>query len=401
MTAWAHQFPAIAQLQREGKVYLDSAATTQLPQSVIDAMTHYMQAPMANVHRAQHSLGTACTEAFETARKKLSDWFGVGADDMLIWTRGTTEAINLVAFGWAKRHIKAGEEIVVSLAEHHANFVPWQQLQRYGVKVIYCPLTTDGQICLDDLEACLTPKTRLVALHFASNVTGIIQPINEISALVRANGAKILIDAAQVSAHLQFSFSQLDVDFVALSAHKMYGPTGIGALLSKTELVEEMDPVMFGGEMVDRVTLDDIQFAPAPLRFEAGTPNIIGAIGWHAAVQWLTSQDLKAIRTHEHQLTQRLLHGLKSIPGLRLLGEPRLPRVPLLSFVIDGIHPYDVAALLDEQGVMVRAGQHCAHPLYEKWHLPGAVRISIGVYNTENDIDQCLNAIEYALDLLQ
>ncbi len=388
-------FPILAQPARGGKrlVYLDSAATTQKPRVVIDAIERYYREQNANVHRAIHVLAERATEAYEDARVRVAKFIGAPSERSIIYTRGTTESINLVAYAWGDRELSEDDEILISEMEHHSNLVPWQLLaQRRKARLRYIPVTESGELDRDALRALLTPKVKLVALTHASNVLGTVNPVREITAAAHAVGAKVLIDAAQSVPHFAVNVQELDCDFLAFSGHKMCAPTGIGILYGREALLEAMNPFHGGGEMINKVALDHSTWADLPHKFEAGTPNISGAVGLGAAVAYLESLGMAAIDAYEQELTAYALEQLKTVPGLTLHGAAR-ERVGSISFSLDCAHPHDVAHFLDQDGIAIRAGHMCAQPLMKKRGVTALSRISVYFYNTRDEIDAAVKSL--------
>ncbi|MFQ1912638.1 SufS family cysteine desulfurase [Aeromonas veronii] len=393
------QFPALAQeVNGHPLVYLDNAATTQKPQAVLDAIVHYYGADNANVHRAAHALSGRATRAFEAARETVARFINAPRSHEVIWTRGTTEAINLVAQSWGMSELKAGDEIILSTLEHHANIVPWQLVaQRTGAVIRVIPLDKRGDLDLAAYHAMLGPRTRLVSLAHVSNALGTVNPVKEMVAAAKAVGAVTLIDGAQAVAHLEVDVQAIGCDFYAFSGHKLYGPTGIGVLWGRTELLERMPPWQAGGEMIDRVSFSGTTFNTLPFKFEAGTPHIAGAIGLAAAIDFVMGQDRHWLASHEQALTDYLVAGLQQVPGLRLVGEPG-QRAGAVSFLLDDIHPQDAATLLDMQGIALRVGHHCAMPLMESLGIGGTMRASLACYNNRDDVDALLAALHKLSD---
>ncbi|MFQ1744486.1 aminotransferase class V-fold PLP-dependent enzyme [Aeromonas veronii] len=393
------QFPALAQeVNGHPLVYLDNAATTQKPQAVLDAIAHYYGADNANVHRAAHALSGRATRAFEAARETVARFINAPRSHEVIWTRGTTEAINLVAQSWGMSELKAGDEIILSTLEHHANIVPWQLVaQRTGAVIRVIPLDERGDLDLAAYHAMLGPRTRLVSVAHVSNALGTVNPVKEMVAAAKAVGALTLIDGAQAVAHLEMDVQAIGCDFYAFSGHKLYGPTGIGVLWGRTELLERMPPWQAGGEMIDRVSFSGTTFNTLPFKFEAGTPHIAGAIGLAAAIDFVMAQDREWLAQHEQALTDYLVAGLQQVPGLRLVGEPG-QRAGAVSFLLDDIHPQDAATLLDMQGIALRVGHHCAMPLMESLGIGGTMRASLACYNNRDDVDALLAALHKLCD---
>lgn len=394
-------FPLLRRRVRDDRplVYLDSAATSQRPQCVIDAEMDFVQRHYGAVNRGAHQLAEEATEAFEAARAAVAAFVGVDAGEV-VWTKNATEALNLVAYGIehasapgapaASREalgLGPGDEVVITEAEHHANLVPWQQLcQRTGATLRWIGLDDEGRLDPGTFDV-ITPRTRVVAFTHASNVTGALSPVTDIVARAREVGAITVLDACQSVPHLAVNFRDLDVDFAAFSGHKMLGPTGIGVLVGRRDLLEVMPPVLTGGSMVEVVTMTETTFAAPPARFEAGTQMVSQAVGLHAAVDYLTELGMPALSAHEARLTRLLLEGVASVPGVRVLG-PTTPadRVPTVAFAVADVHPHDVGQLLDAAGVAVRVGHHCAQPLHRRLGVPVSARASAGVYTNEEDI---------------
>lgn len=393
------QFPALAQeVNGHPLVYLDNAATTQKPQAVLDAINHYYRADNANVHRAAHALSGRATRAFEDARETVARFINAPRSHEVIWTRGTTEAINLVAQSWGMSELRAGDEIVLSTLEHHANIVPWQLVaQRTGAVIRVIPLDERGDLDIAAYLALLGPRTRLVSVGHVSNALGTVNPVKEMVAAAKAVGALSLIDGAQAVAHLEVDVQAIGCDFYAFSGHKLYGPTGIGVLWGHTALLERMPPWQAGGEMIDRVSFSGTTFNTLPFKFEAGTPHIAGAIGLAAAIDFVMEQDRDSLASHEAVLTDYLVAGLRQVPGLHLVGEPG-QRAGAVSFLLEDIHPQDAATLLDMQGIALRVGHHCAMPLMEYLGIGGTLRASLACYNNRDDVDALLAALHKLSD---
>lgn len=395
---WRADFPAIAALQRQDQTYLDNAATTQKPQALLDALAHYYANGAANVHRAQHLPGAHATQAFEDSRSKVGQWLNVGDSGQVVFTHGATSALNLLAYG-LEHQFEAGDEIVVSALEHHANLLPWQQLaQRRGLGLVILPLDADGLIDIEAASRLIGPRTRLLAVSQLSNVLGAWQPLTPLLAMARAQGALTVIDGAQGVVHGRHDVQALGCDFYVFSSHKLYGPDGVGVLFGRHSALKELRHWQFGGEMVQDADYQHASFRPAPLGFEAGTPPIAGVIGLGATLDYLGGLDQQAVAEHEAKLHAYLLHGLQARNGIRLLGTPQLA---LVSFVVDGVHNADLAHLLTEQGVAVRAGHHCAMPLLKSLGLHGAIRVSLALYNDSEDLERLFEALDQALELLR
>ncbi|VUD66590.1 Cysteine desulfurase SufS [Thalassocella blandensis] len=395
-------FPALHQeVNGHPLVYLDNAATTQKPNAVIDALVDYYRGYNSNVHRGAHYLSDKATAAFEEARRTVSAFIHSLAAEQIIWTRGTTEAINLIAATWGRQNIQAGDVILVSTLEHHSDIVPWQMLAlEKQAKVVPLPLTTSGEIDLNAFTDLLDSRVKLISLNHVSNALGTVNPVKEICALAKQYDITVVVDGAQAVAHFPVDVQDLGCDFYAFSGHKLYGPTGIGVLWGRRELLDAMPPYHFGGEMIERVSFSGTTFNQLPYKFEAGTPDIAGAIGLAAAIVYLTSLDRKAIVQHEHELLAYAIEKAKNIDGLVRVGTAE-HAAGIFSFVVDGTHPADIGMLLDQQGVAVRTGHHCAQPLMESLGLPGTVRASFSMYNTKADVDSFFNALQKVLQLLR
>jgi cysteine desulfurase/selenocysteine lyase len=374
-------------------VYLDSAATSQKPVSVIEALKRYYEWDNANVHRGVHTLGTRATEAYEGAREKAAKFINARSTQEIVFTRGTTSAINLVALSFARAVLKEGDEIVLTPMEHHSNLIPWQQAAKAtGATLKYIPLQEDGTIRLEDVERTVTDRTRIVAMTCVSNVLGSVNPVKEAAAVAHRHGACILVDGAQSTPHMRIDVQDLDCDFYAFSGHKMCGPTGIGVLYGKKELLERMEPVEFGGEMIDHVDLHNATWKELPWKFEGGTPIIAGAVGLGAAIDFLEQVGLDEIREHERRITDYALERLSEIEGLSIYG-PRRHRAGLVTFNLGDVHPHDVATVLDAEGVAIRAGHHCCQPLMRWLNVTATARASFYLYNTEADVDRLVSAL--------
>ncbi len=372
--------------------YLDTAATSQKPQAVIDATVNALGRDYATVHRGVYARSAEMTLAFEAARRKVAAFLG-GHEDEIVFTRGATEAINLVAQTWGVENLKAGDRILLSTLEHHSNIVPWQLLRdRTGVEIDVCPLTEDGQIDLEAAERILTPAHKLVALAHVSNVLGSVLHVEHAAKLAHAVGAKLLIDGCQAAPRIALDVSAMGCDFYVFSAHKLYGPTGIGALWAKKALLDAMPPWQGGGSMIDRVTFEKTTYAPAPQRFEAGTPMIVEALGLGAAIDWLTAQGLQRAEQHERDLAAKLRAELARRNDVTLFGPA--DSVGIVSFAMDGVHPHDLGTILDEEGVAIRAGHHCAQPLMDHLGVPATARASFGLYSDDSDIEALMKGIE-------
>ena len=380
-------------------VYLDNASTSQKPRSVIQTLVDFYEGYNSNVHRGVHALSQEATDRFEEAREKVARFVGAESPESIIWTRNTTEAINLVANTWAMDHIKAGDEIVLTPMEHHSNLVPWQKVAREkGATLRFLPMGDDGSLVLDEVDSIITPSTRLVSMVHMSNSLGTINPVKELAAKARTVGAAVLIDGAQSVPHMPVDVNDLDCDFLAFSGHKMLGPTGIGALYAKREVLDQMEPFLRGGEMVLEVWYDRATWNDLPMRFEAGTPNIADAIGLGAAVDYLQGLGMENVREHEIQLTRYALEAFKELEELNVFGptDPQL-RGGIISFHSEEVHPHDLGTALDRQGIAVRTGHHCTMPLMRKLGVVATARASFYLYNTEEEADVLVDGLKQAL----
>jgi cysteine desulfurase/selenocysteine lyase len=380
-------------------VYLDNAATTQKPLCVIDAISNYYRCDNANVHRGVHTLSDRATQSFEQARKTLAGFLGSPRPEQLIWTSGTTAGINLVAYSWGRGNLQAGDRVLVSWLEHHSNIVPWQLVAAAtGAEVVPIPVTDSGEIDLDALDTLLDERVKLVALNHVSNALGTVNPLDEITRRAKAVGALVLVDGAQSVAHWPVDVTKLGCDFFVMSGHKLFGPTGVGVLWGRESLLEAMPPFMGGGEMIDRVSFPTTTFSELPFKFEAGTPNIAGVIGLAAAVDYLATIDRTAAAAHEAALLERTVELAAGVDGLRRVGTSA-HTAGIFSFLLEGTHPSDVGMLLDQQGIAVRTGHHCAQPLMERLGIPGTVRASYSIYNTQDDVTRLFEGIHKAKSL--
>jgi cysteine desulfurase/selenocysteine lyase len=388
-------FPLLA--ANPGLHYLDSAATSQKPRAVLDAMRDYYERDNANPHRGAYDLSARATERYHAARATIARFLGAADADCLIFTRGTTEALNLVATAWGRANVRAGDEIVVTAIEHHANFVPWQQLAlATGATFRVCPLTDDHHVDLVALRAMVNERTRVVAFNHVSNALGTVNPVGEIASIARAVGALVVCDGAQGAPHLRVGFDALDVDFYAFSGHKMCGPMGIGGLVGRRPILEAMPPYQFGGDMIEFVRDDHSTWNVVPHKFEAGTPNVADAIGLAAACDYLDGIGMDAVLEHERSLVRLATARLGEIPGLRVYGPKPSERSGVVSFTLEGVHPHDLATILDQEGVCIRAGHHCAQPLMRRLGVSATARASFYVYSDESDVDALACAIEKA-----
>ncbi|HVK98302.1 MAG TPA: cysteine desulfurase [Dongiaceae bacterium] len=394
-------FPILHQ-QVKGKplVYLDNAATTQKPKAVLDALTRYYSTVHSNVHRGAHTLADLATREFEAARETVQHFLNAPFSREIIWTRGTTEGINLVANGYGRAFLRPGDEILISAMEHHSNIVPWQIVaQQTCATLRVIPVTDDAELDLEALDKLLTEKTKIVSLVHVSNALGTINPVKEIIAKAHAVGAVVMLDGAQATPHWPVDVQDLDCDFYAFSGHKVFGPTGIGALYGKTHLLEKMQPYQAGGEMIQRVTFEKTTFNELPYKFEAGTPNIADAIGLAAAIDYLNSFDRFRLARQEADLLQACLDRSADMKDIQLIGRAR-HKASVFSFQLRGAHPHDVGTLLDQQGVAVRTGHHCAMPIMDQFNIPGTVRASFAFYNTLDEVDRLFAALEKAKTFL-
>ena len=388
------EFPILDQ-QVHGKplVYLDNANTTQKPLSVLEALDHYYRTDNANIHRATHLLSERATRAYEGARDRIARFFNARESAEIVFTRGCTEALNLVAYSFARPRLKPGDEILLSRMEHHSNIVPWQIVaEQTGAVLKVVPMDAQGVLDMAAYEQLLGPRTAIVSMIHVSNALGTVNPIEEIIRLAKARGIPVLVDGAQAAPHLPVDVQALDCDFYACSAHKMYGPTGIGALYGRRALLESMPPWMGGGDMIASVTFERTEYNQVPYKFEAGTPNIAGVVGFGAAIDFLARFDLREIAAHEHALVEHAARELAAIDGVRLMGEAPA-RAGVVSFLVGDVHPHDVGTFLDQDGVAVRTGQHCAQPVMDFFGVPATVRASFALYNTHDDVEALIGSV--------
>jgi len=376
-------------------VYLDSAATSQKPVQVIEVLDEYYREYNSNVHRGVHTLGTRATDRYEAAREKVRKFINASSIEEIIFTRGTTTAINTVAISYGMENLEEDDEIVISYMEHHSNIIPWQQLaKRTGAKLKYIPLQEDGSISLEEARKTITSKTKIVSIMHVSNVLGVINPIKELTAIAHENGAIMVVDGAQAAPHMKIDVRDLNCDFFAFSGHKMCGPTGIGVLYGKREHLEKMEPIEFGGEMIDFVGLQESTWKELPWKFEAGTPIIAGAIGLGAAIDFLNEIGPENILEHEHRLASYALEKMSAIEGLTIYGPKEAEkRAGVITFNLEDVHPHDVATVLDSEGIAIRAGHHCAQPLMKWLNVSSTARASFYLYNTEQDIDRLVEGL--------
>ena len=389
-------FPILGE-QVNGKdlIYLDTSATSQTPLKVIEAMNDYYREYNSNVHRGVHTLGTKATDAYEKARMKVRSFINAKRFEEIVYTRGTTAAINLVARSFGDLVIESGDEIVVNEMEHHANIVPWQQLaKRKGAELVFIPLEEDGTIALDNVEKAMSDKTKIVAITHVSNVLGTINDIKSIAEIAHAHNAYISVDGAQAVPHMAVDVQDLDVDFYAFSGHKMLGPTGIGILYGKAELLDKMEPIEYGGDMIDYVYKTESTWTDLPVKFEAGTPMIAEAVGLNAAIDYITELGLDNIYQHEKELVRYAYDKMSAIEGIEIYGPGKGNRAGLITFNLKGVHPHDLATALDSEGIAVRAGHHCAQPLMKWCKASSTARASFYIYNTIEEIDQFIESLE-------
>ncbi len=395
-----NDFPILKQ-QVHGKplVYLDNAATSQKPQVVIDTVTQYYLAQNSNVHRGVHFLSEQATQAFEGARAKVARFLNASNAREVIFVRGATEGINLVAQSYGRTFIKAGDEILISAMEHHSNIVPWQMLcEQIGARLRVIPFNYDGELFLDEYERLLNERTKFVSVVHVSNALGTINPIKQIIEMAHRRGIPVLVDGAQAVPHMRVDVQDLDCDFYAFSGHKLFGPTGIGVLYGKADLLEAMPPYQGGGDMISAVTFEKTHYNTLPYKFEAGTPDIAGVIGLGVAIDYLSEIGLDAITAYEHELLAYATDALSTIKGVRIIGTAR-EKAGVLSFVLDGIHAHDIGTILDHEGIAIRAGHHCAMPVMQRFGVPATARASLAFYNTKEEVDALIRAIHKVIEV--
>ena len=395
------EFPILStKVNGKPLVYLDNAATTQKPSQVIERIKTYYEAENSNVHRGVYSLSQIATEEFENARKYITGFINANSSNEIIFTRGTTESVNFLASIF-QGFVNEGDEIVISAMEHHSNLVPWQQLcKRKKASLIIIPVNEKGELEMDSLNKLISPRTKMVAVAHISNVLGTINPVKEIAEIAHENGAFIFVDGAQATAHIDVDVKDLDCDFYAISAHKAYGPMGIGILYGKEEWLEKLPPYQFGGEMVDQVGFDETTFNELPYKFEAGTPNVAGALGMAEALKYIDSIGIDEIQKYEDDLLAYASDQILKIDGVKIIGTAK-NKTAVLSFVVDEIHPYDLGTLLDQMGIAIRTGHHCAQPLVESFGLQGTARASLAIYNTKEEVDIFVDALKNAIQMLR
>ena len=393
-------FPILKQsINGHPLVYLDNGATSQKPQSVIDAIVNYYTTTNSNVHRGVHTMSQQATDSYEGARSKVRQFINAGDDKEIIFTRNTTEGINLVAYSYGRQHVGPGDDIIVSNMEHHSNIVPWQMLcEEKGANLLVVPIDDSGELVMDEYEKLLSPRTKLVSITHVSNALGTILPAKQIVEMAHANGAPVLLDGAQAVPHMPVDMKDLDCDFYVFSGHKLFGPTGIGILYGKEEYLEAMPPFLGGGEMIKSVTFEKTIYNDLPYKFEGGTPDIAGAIGLGAAIDYVNNLGFDQITAHEEELLRYGTEVLSSIEGLRIIGTAE-HKAGILSFVMDKAHPHDIGTILDEQGIAVRTGHHCAQPVMARFQIPATARASMAFYNTKDDIDALVKGIDRVLEV--
>ena len=393
-------FPILAQ-RVHGKplVYLDNAATSQKPQSVLDALNRYYTTENSNVHRGIHYLSEQATADYEESRSKVRGLLNASDDREIVFVRGATEGINLVAGSYGRSNVGEGDEVIISAMEHHSNIVPWQILcQERGARLRVVPMNDDGDLLIDEYERLLGPRTKLVSIVHVSNSLGTINPVRRVIEMAHSRGVPVLLDGAQSAPHMNVDVQDLDCDFFVFSGHKLYGPTGIGILYGKADLLESMPPYQGGGDMIKSVSFEKTTYNALPYKFEAGTPNIAGSIGLGAAVDYVSSIGLENIESYEHDLLEYGTKALSSISGLRLVGTAR-KKAGILSFVLDGVHPHDIGTILDSEGIAVRTGHHCTQPVMERFGIPATARASLAFYNTREEIDALVKGIDKVLEV--
>ena len=393
-------FPVLHQMVN-GKplVYLDNAATTQKPQAVIDALVRYYSADNSNVHRGVHTLSQRATEDYDSGRSKARQFLNAASDEEIIFVKGTTDGINLVAHSYARQHLGEGDEIIISTMEHHSNIIPWQVLcQEKGAHLRVIPISDAGELLMDEYESLLSSRTKLVAITHVSNVLGTVNPIKQIVEMAHSQGVPVLVDGAQATPHMPVDVQKLGCDFYVFSGHKIYGPTGIGVLYGKAELLEAMPPYQLGSDMIKSVTFERTVYNDLPYKFEAGTPNIAGVIGMGAAIDYLTEIGMDRIDNYEHGLLEYSTECLSGIDGVKIVGNAP-GKASVLSFVMDCAHPHDIGTILDTEGVAIRTGHHCAQPLMNRYGVPATARASLSFYNTRDEVDLLVKAIDRVIEV--
>ena len=395
------QFPALRRLiYGKNLIYFDNGATSQKPQMVLDAINMYYSKDNANIHRGVHYMSQKATTGFEDARQNIQKYINANKSEEIIFTKGTTDSINLVAFSFGQL-LNAGDEVIISAMEHHSNIVPWQMMcERRGCILKIAPINKKGELIMADFEALLNSKTKLVSITHISNTLGTINPIKEITQKAHAVGAKVLIDGAQSIQHMKIDVKDIDCDFFAFSSHKVFGPTGVGVLYGKEAILEKMPPYQGGGDMIAKVTFEKTTYNELPFKFEAGTPHIAGVICLGKAIEFLSQFDIEAIQKHEHDLMEYAQDMLSTFEGVNIIGEAK-KKTSVVSFTVDGIHPFDIGTLLDKQGIAVRTGHHCTQPLMDFYKIPGTIRASFAFYNTKEEIDTFIEAVEKSINMLK
>lgn len=394
-------FPILEiQVRNKPLVYLDNAASTQKPQQVLDAEMRYYTTQYSNIHRGVHYLSQIGTDLYEEVRKKVAHFINAPHEHEVIYTKGTTNGINLIAYSWSAAFLQPGDEVVITGMEHHSNIVPWQMAcERHGATLKVIPVQEDGTISMDDARAIIGPKTKMLAVVYVSNALGTVNPVKELTALAHQFGAHVLLDAAQAIQHMQVDVRELDCDFMVFSGHKLYGPTGTGILYGKTEILNAMPPYEGGGDMIKEVSFEKTIYNDLPFKFEAGTPHIAGCIALGAAIDYVSEIGLENIHAHEDYLLQYATDEIRKIAGIRLYGTAP-NKTSVLSFLLGGAHPYDVGVILDNLGIAIRTGHHCAQPVMDRFGIPGTCRASFALYNTEQEIDQFIAGIRMAAKML-
>jgi cysteine desulfurase/selenocysteine lyase len=395
------QFPALRRLiYGKNLIYFDNGATSQKPQMVLDAINMYYSKDNANIHRGVHYMSQKATTGYEDARKTVQHYINAEKSEEIIFTKGTTDSINLVAFSFGEL-LSAGDEIIISAMEHHSNIVPWQMLcERKGCKLRIAPINKKGEMIMSEFEALLSERTKLVSVTHISNTLGTINPVKEITQKAHAVGAKVFVDGAQSIQHTKIDVRDINCDFFAFSSHKVFGPTGVGVLYGKEAILEKMPPYQGGGDMIAKVTFERTTYNELPFKFEAGTPHIAGVICLGKALEFLSQFDIEAIQKHENELTEYAQDLLSTFEGINLIGEAK-KKASVVSFTIDGLHPFDVGTLLDKQGIAVRTGHHCTQPLMDFYKIPGTIRASFAFYNTKEEIDTFISAVEKSINMLR
>lgn len=398
----AANFPALQQqVHGHPLVYLDNAATTQKPQTVIDAMARYYENDNANVHRGVHALSVRATDAYEGAREKARAFLNAPSTREIVFVRGTTEGINLVAATYGNKHVGKGDEVILTAMEHHSNIVPWQMLcDRVGATLRVAPIDESGDVIMSEYRTLFSPRTKIAALSYISNAIGTVNPVAEMIAVAHEAGVAVLLDGAQAAPHLRVDVQTLDADFFVISGHKMYGPTGIGVLYARESILEELPPYQGGGDMIASVSFEKTTYNVLPHRFEAGTPNVAGAIGLAGAIDYMDTIGIEQIVEHEVEVISYAVKCLEAIPEVRIVGTPR-QRAGVISFVIDGVHPHDAGTVLDHEGIAIRAGHHCSQPLMDFYRVPATNRASFAIYNTHDDVDRLVAGIARVMEVFK